>query len=100
LACESQSKETSKLADHNVHLVDRDPNISYDKSTDVYITDLVWPMKSKPWGCSSLQSVQKNWQEEVKFTFNVAKCGKIFDELLKSVNIKVTHIIPPLDELK
>jgi hypothetical protein len=48
----------------------------------------------------SLQLVQKNRQEEVKFTFYVAKCDKIFDELMKSGNIKVTHTLPPLDELK
>jgi hypothetical protein len=38
--------------------------------------------------------------KKVKFTFNIAKRDKIFDELLKSGNINVTHIIPPLDELK
>jgi hypothetical protein len=47
-----------------------------------------------------LQPVQKNRQEEVKFTFNVAKCDKIFDELVKSCNIKVTRTIPPLNEIK
>jgi hypothetical protein len=41
-----------------------------------------------------------NQQEEVNFTFNVAKCDKIFDELLKNDNIKLTHTIPPPDELK
>jgi hypothetical protein len=50
--------------------------------------------------CTTLQSDQKNRQEEAKFTFNVAKCGKVFDELLKSGNIKMTHIVPPADELK
>jgi hypothetical protein len=37
---------------------------------------------------------------EVKFIFNVAKYDKIFDELLKNDNVKLTHTIPPLDELK
>jgi hypothetical protein len=27
-------------------------------------------------------------------------CDKIFDELHKSGNIKITHIIPPMNELK
>jgi hypothetical protein len=35
-----------------------------------------------------------------KFTFNVTKCDKIFDELVKSGNIKMTHTIPPVDEVK
>jgi hypothetical protein len=47
-----------------------------------------------------LQSVQKKWQEEVKFTFNVGKCDKIFDELLKNGNIKIDYTVPPTNELK
>jgi hypothetical protein len=38
--------------------------------------------------------------KKVKFTFNDTKCDKIFDELLKNRNIKVTHTLPPLDVLK
>jgi hypothetical protein len=44
--------------------------------------------------------VQKKRQEEVKFTFNVGKCDKIFDELLKNGNIKINHTVPSADELK
>jgi hypothetical protein len=36
----------------------------------------------------------------MEFTFNVVKCDKIFDELVKSDNIKMTHTISPTDELK
>jgi hypothetical protein len=35
-----------------------------------------------------------------KFTFDVAKCDKIFDELHKASCIKMSHTIPHLDELK
>jgi hypothetical protein len=38
--------------------------------------------------------------EEVKFTFNVGKCDKIFDELLKNGNIKINHNVPSAVELK
>jgi hypothetical protein len=69
LAYENRSIETLKFAGHNVHLDSSD-----DESTYVYIVRLVWSMKAKPSTCSSLQLVQKNQQEEVKFTFNVAKC--------------------------
>jgi hypothetical protein len=37
-----------------------------------------------------MHSIQK-WK--VKFTFNIAKCDKIFDELLKNGNIKLSHSI-------
>jgi hypothetical protein len=47
-----------------------------------------------------LQPVQKKQQDEVKFTFNVGKCDKIFDELLKNGNIKIDYIVPPADELR
>jgi hypothetical protein len=33
----------------------------------------------------------------MKFTFDVAKCDKKFDELFKSGKIKMSHTIPPLD---
>jgi hypothetical protein len=98
LACESQCKETSKLVGRTIHLVERDN--SGDESKDICTVELVWPTKAKPSSRSSLQPIQKNWQEEVKFTFNVAKCDKIFDELVKSDNIKVTDTLPLLDELK
>jgi hypothetical protein len=38
--------------------------------------------------CSSLQPVQKNRQQEIKFTFNVAKYDKIFDDLVKMATLK------------
>jgi hypothetical protein len=85
LACESRSKEASKSASHKMHQV-RCDNLD-DESIDVYIAELVWPAQAKPSACSSLQSVQKNRHEEVKFTFNVAKYDKIFDELLKMATL-------------
>ena len=36
----------------------------------------------------------------MKFTFDVSKCDRIFDELLRLGRIKITHVIPPLEELK
>jgi hypothetical protein len=85
LAYESRFKETSKSVALTIHLVECDS--SDDESTHVYIVEFVWPTKAKSSACSSLQPVQKNRQEEVKFTFNVAKCDKIFDELLKMTTL-------------
>jgi hypothetical protein len=86
------------LAACTINLVERDN--SDDESVDVYTAEFVWPTKAKSSACSSLQQVQKNRQEDIKFTFNVAKCDRIFDELLKNGNIKLTHTIPPMEELK
>jgi hypothetical protein len=100
LTCESQSKETAKTIRHNVHTVECYQNSSDDESKEVYNAEMVWPKQAKSLACSSLQPVQKKRQEEVKFTFNVGKCDKIFDELLKNGNIKINHIVPPANELK
>jgi hypothetical protein len=47
-----------------------------------------------------LKPTSKGRQEEIKFTFDVSKFDHIFDELLKSGNIKLTHTFPPPEELK
>jgi hypothetical protein len=86
------------LVARTIHLIERDS--LDDESANVYTAEFIWPTKAKSSACSSLQPVQKNRQKEIKFTFNVAKCDKIFDELLKNGNIKLTHTIPPIDELK
>jgi hypothetical protein len=62
-----------------------------------HVPELVWPTKAKPSVRSHPHSTQK---EKVKFTFNITKCDKIFDELLKHGNIKLSHIIPSVEELK
>src|SRR6185312_518295 len=36
----------------------------------------------------------------IRFTFDVSKCDRIFDELNKLGHIKLSHAIPPLEELK
>jgi hypothetical protein len=100
LACESRSKETDKTIRHNVHIVECDQSSSDDESTEIYAAEMVWPKQAQSSACSSLQSVQNKRQEEVKFTFNVGKCDKIFDELLKNGNIKINHTVPSADELK
>jgi hypothetical protein len=62
-----------------------------------HVPELVWPIKAKPSVRSHPHSTQK---EKVKFTFNITKCDKIFDELLKHGNIKLSHIIPSVEQLK
>jgi hypothetical protein len=100
LACESRSKELVKTVHHNAHIVEHNQSSSNDEPKEVYTAEIVWPEEAKSSACSSLQSIQKKRQEDVKFTFNVGKCGKIFDELLKNGNIKIDYTVPPTDELK
>jgi hypothetical protein len=103
LAQESRSKENKDNFKHtrlNVNYVDCDFDSSSDESNDVYATEFCCPSKAKSYACDSLKPVRKNRQKEIKFTFDVAKCDKIFDELHKAGCIKMSHTIPPLDELK
>jgi hypothetical protein len=48
-----------------------------------------WESKSKPLVCSSLNLVSKSRQDEMRYTFNVAKCDRIFDYLLQEKQIKL-----------
>ena len=66
----------------------------------MYATEFVWPAMAKPSTCISLKPTQRNRQEEMKFTFDLSKCDCIFDELLRLGHLKITHVIPPLEELK
>ena len=50
--------------------------------------------------CTSLKPAAKSQQEEFKFTFDVNKCDRIFDDLHKSGKIKISHVIPSAEELK
>ena len=77
-----------------------DSNCSDDEGKDVYIAEFVWLSNDKPYVCGSLKPIHKDRQE--KFTFDVSlknKCERIFDELYKNVYIKMSHTMPPPEEL-
>jgi hypothetical protein len=77
LACESRSKDTPKSAHHNINLVNYAQSSSNDEPKEVYAIEMIWLAKAKPSSCTSLQPIQKNRQDDVEFTFNVAKCENI-----------------------
>ena len=87
------SKDAYKAHHSNTHVVEYDSNSSND-------AEFVWPSSAKPCSCASLKPTQKGRKEEMKFTFDVSKCDRIFDELLGLGHIKINHVIPPLEELK
>jgi hypothetical protein len=69
------------------------------ENKEVCAAEFTWSPNDKANTCASLEPAHKS-QDEMKFTFDVAKCYKIYDELLKSSKIKMSHTIPPLDQLK
>ena len=102
LAIESRSKESQESHRHHhssVHALECNSDCSDDESNDVYAAEFAWPSQAKPYTCSALKPIHKNWKEK-KFTFGVSKCEKIFDELYKNGYIKMSHTILPLEELK
>jgi hypothetical protein len=96
----NKEKDNFKSRHSNVHIIDYDSDRSNDSDKEVYVAEFVWPSKEKSYSCSSLKLASKGRQEEIKFTFDVSKCDCIFDELIKSINIKLTNTIPPLEDLK
>jgi hypothetical protein len=98
LAQESRSKDNRFKSDHsNMHMLEYES--SDDESKEICAAEFTWSPNDKAETCASLKTSHKS-REEMKFTFDVVKCDKIFDELLKSGKIKITHTISPLDQLK
>ena len=102
LAIESRSKESQESHRNHrsiVHALDCTSDCSDDESNDVYAAEFAWPSQAKPFTYSALKPIHKNRQDE-KFTFDVSKCKRIFDELYRLGYIKMSHTVPPLEELK
>jgi hypothetical protein len=101
-ACQTQSSCCTTPAGHHSHSM---PSPAHEakclsapaKPEKIQVAELVWPAKAKSAARSLMHSAQKR---KVKFTFNITKCDKIFDELLKHGNIKLSHIISSVEELK
>jgi hypothetical protein len=64
---------------------------SDDEEADMCVAEWSWGSKSKPFVCSSLKAASKSRQDEMHYTFDVAKCDRIFDYLLqeKKLNCQV-----------
>ena len=99
LAQESRSKDAKFKPDRlSVHMLQGES--SDDEGNEVYAAEFVWSSSDKPSTCTSLKPISKNRQDEIKFTFDVTKCDRIFDELAKLGKIKFSHTIPSAEELK
>jgi hypothetical protein len=73
---------------------------TYAQNLKVYAAEFTWSSNDKANTCAPLKPAHKSRQEEVKFTFDVAKCDRIFDELLKLGKIEISHTLPSPDEIK
>jgi hypothetical protein len=55
---------------------------SDDKEADMCVAEWNWGSKSKSFVCASLKPASKCRQDGMRYTFDVAKCDRIFDYLL------------------
>jgi hypothetical protein len=56
--------------------------LTSDEDAEIYVTE--WVDTPKPISCSFLKSCIGQ-KYEIKYTFDVSKCGKLFDVLMKGV---------------
>jgi hypothetical protein len=106
LANESRVKESQSLQNpnrkvkHPIHLHNYESNNLDDCGKNVYADEFTWSSNDMQHTCPSLKPIHRNQEDEIKFTFDVRKCDKIFDELLSIGKIRLSHTIPPIDDLK
>jgi hypothetical protein len=86
----------------HVNTIEYSSDSSDDGEANMCLAEWSWGSKSKPFVCSSLKPASKSRQDEMRYTFNVAKCDRIFDYLLQAKQIKLpsAHVIPSLEQLK
>jgi hypothetical protein len=60
-----------------------DDDASSDEDMEVCVAEWVETPKGKPVTCSFLKPGSGN-KNDIKFTFDVSKCGKLFDMLLQN----------------
>jgi hypothetical protein len=77
-------------------MVEYSSESSNDEEVDMCVAEWSWGSKSKPFVCSSLRPASKSRQDKMRYTFDVAKCNRIFDYLLQKRQIKLSsgHVIP------
>jgi hypothetical protein len=69
---------------------------SSEEESEACVAEWVEAPRDKPLACSFLRPSQRK-KEEVKYTFDVTKCDKLFDVLLqnKIIQLREGHVIPP-----
>ena len=80
------SKDSFKPHRSNTHVVENDSDCSDDEEKEVYAAEFVWPSKDKPSTCPSLKPIQKNWQNEMKFTFMFPN---VIEILMNCLNMEI-----------
>jgi hypothetical protein len=83
--------------EYHVNTIEYSSESSNNEEADMCVPEWSWGSKSKPFVCSSLKPASKSRQDEICYTFNAAKCDRIFDYLLQEKQIKLSsgHVYIP-----
>jgi hypothetical protein len=90
-------RSSNKLRnEHHINMVEYSSESLNNEEADMCVAEWNWGSKSKPFVCSRFKLASKRWQDEMCYTFDIAKCDKIFDYLLQEKQIKLpsNHVIP------
>jgi hypothetical protein len=73
-----------------------------DEEADMCVAKWSWGSKSKPFVCSNLKLASKSQEDKIRYTFDIAKCDRIFDYLLqeKQIQLPSGQVIPSPEQLK
>ena len=69
-------KKSNGKSNRPVYVLGCESNCSDDEDNNVYAAEFAWPTNNKSCTCSSLKPIQKNQQDNIKFTFDVSKCDR------------------------
>jgi hypothetical protein len=69
-----ESRDVHRSHRSTMHVVESYSNNSNNENKESYAAEFVWPVQNKLVICPSLKPIHKNWNEEIKFTFDFSKC--------------------------
>jgi hypothetical protein len=112
LAQENRAKEVKQFSrfkdnnrnkekeNHMVNTLDYDDDSASEDEVDICVAEWVQSSKSKPFACPALKPTPAR-REEIKYTFDVSKCDKIFDMLLQGslIRLREGHVMPSAEKL-
>ena len=64
----------------SVHALYCNSDCSDDESNDIYAAEFVWSSQAKPFTCSALKPIHKNWCRGVQTHSRVAECTRLSPE--------------------
>jgi hypothetical protein len=80
------------MNERHVNAVEYSSESSDDEEAVMCVAEWSWGSKSKPFICSSLKPVSKSRQDEMRYTFDVTKCDRIFNYLLQEKKLNSTSL--------